>query len=85
MVTNCVADSLGECVCRGGVLQNGRGAQCSFTPIKRGGAEHILAILKGAHQQFLTSLTWVLDVLTILGVGAGGQCTIGNHPLKVGA
>ena len=38
---------------RGGGLQNGRGGTLSFTPTKKGGgAEKVLAVLKGGHKKF---------------------------------
>ena len=36
---------------RGG-LQNGRGGHVKFYPYEKGGAEKVLAILKGGHKKF---------------------------------
>ena len=35
-----------------GGLQNGRGEACEVLPLRKGGAEKVLAILKGGHIQF---------------------------------
>ena len=37
---------------RGGGLQNGRGGHVKFYPYEKGGAEKVLAMLKGGHKQF---------------------------------
>ena len=35
---------------KGGGLQNGRGGACEVLPLQKGGAEKVLAMLKGAHK-----------------------------------
>ena len=54
----------------GGVLQNGMGGKCSFTPTKKGvgggGTEQVLAMLSGGTTGFEVALTMDLEVVATL-------------------
>ena len=63
---------------RGG-YKTGRGVASEVLPLQKGGAEKVLAMLKGGTTSFEVVLTWELEVLAIV---MGG--TKSFHPLKGG-
>ena len=58
-------------------LHNGRGSRSNFIPTKEGGgADNVLAMLKGGHNKFCSSLNRGIEVLAIL---KGGGHTFSTH------
>ena len=42
----------------GGGLQNGRWGACEVLPLRKGGAENVLAMMKGDTKRFRVVFTW---------------------------